>query len=109
MAAIHINGKTYKGNNVTIDGKTLIIDGEIHNLDKNVIKVELFGNVENLIVGSADVMVEGDILGNLKTGSGDVECKMIHGSVSTGSGDVEANYIKGDVSTKSGDIEYSAK
>lgn len=103
---ISVNGKSYVGNNVTvagnkvyIDGKlsddedskeiTIIVDGNIDKLDVDVADfIRVNGNVNSVKTISGDVEVYGDCSGNVKTMSGDVECKSIAGDVETMSGDI---------------------
>jgi len=105
-STISINGKSYVGNNVTvagnkvyIDGKlsdgeeskeiTIIVDGNIDKLDVDVAnQIRVNGDVKSLKTTSGDVEVYGNVDGNVKTMSGDVECKSIAGDVETMSGDI---------------------
>lgn len=120
-------GKSYtiKGNKIErcdgqwyADGKAVDCDdlgGEYE--DRNVVSIEITGQVENLYTTSGNVTVNGnvgrintgsgdvkcDTANTISTGSGDVECDVAN-SVSTGSGDVHCDCINGSVSTCSGDI-----
>lgn len=103
-----INGKRYRGNNITMNNGRVIIDGVDVTGDDSVrvhIETIIFeGNVNTINVGSSNVNVLGMVCGNVKTASGDVTCGDVMSGVSTMSGDVHAKTIKGNVSTMSGDI-----
>ena len=106
-----INGKTYKGHNISIINGVVYIDGKIadkSNASLNTtIIVKITGNVDSISTESGDVEVTGHA-GKISTGSGDVStgggCA---GTISTGSGDVDINgQVYGSVKTDSGDIRY---
>ena len=106
-----INGKTYKGHNISIINGVVYIDGKIadkSNASLNTtIIVKITGNVDSISTESGDVEVTGHA-GKISTGSGDVStgggCA---GTLSTGSGDVDINgQVYGSVKTDSGDIRY---
>lgn len=112
--SVNINrgGKTYtiKGNTIEkidgrwyADGKAVdwdSIGGEYE--ERNVISIEINGDVQNLATTTGDVTVNGNVQ-NVRTGSGDVRCETAT-NVNTGSGDVHSKNITGMVSTGSGDI-----
>ena len=105
-----INGKTYKGNNISIIDGVIYIDGKIadkSNASLNTtIIVKITGNVDSISTESGDVEVTGHA-GKISTGSGDVSTGNCAGAISTGSGDVEINgQVYGSVKTGSGDIRY---
>lgn len=105
-----INGKTYKGNNISIIDGVIYIDGKIadkSNASLNTtIIVKITGNVDSISTESGDVEVTGHA-GKISTGSGDVSTGNCAGAISTGSGDVDINgQVYGSVKTVSGDIRY---
>lgn len=105
-----INGKTYKGNNISIIDGVIYIDGKIadkSNASLNTtIIVKITGNVDSISTESGDVEVTGHA-GKISTGSGDVSTGNCAGAISTGSGDVDINgQVYGSVKTGSGDIRY---
>ena len=105
-----INGKTYKGNNISIIDGVIYIDGKIadkSNASLNTtIIVKITGNVDRISTESGDVEVTGHA-GKISTGSGDVSTGNCAGAISTGSGDVDINgQVYGSVKTGSGDIRY---
>lgn len=105
-----INSKTYKGSNISINDKIIIIDGkEIPNDSKDIF-IKINGNVKIIEIEEGNIDVSGNVE-SIKTMSGDVDVKGdIHGNVKTMSGDVEANgSIDGNVSTMSGDITEGEK
>ena len=102
---IVINGKSYIGNSVSIKNNKITIDGNVIETEEKNIKIEIqgdieelkvdecdsvkvTGNVKNLTTMSGDVTVKGDVSGNVKTMSGDVECGKVGGNISTMSGDI---------------------
>jgi len=110
-SVISINGKTIQVNRGTIsiiDGKVLIggkdisdlkeieekeinitIEGSVEKLEIDYCaKVQVNGNAQNVKTASGDVNVSGDVLGNIQTMSGDVDCGNVGGGVSTMSGDI---------------------
>ena len=107
-STVRINGKTYKGNNITVKNDVVYIDGKKVD-DKNntskTITIEVVGDVKEIKTGSGDVNVHGNS-GPVKTGSGDVDIHgEVSGSVTTMSGDVEiTGDVNDNVTTMSGDI-----
>jgi acetyl/propionyl-CoA carboxylase alpha subunit len=102
---IVINGKSYTGNSVSIKNNKITIDGSVIETEEKNIKIEIQGDIEelkvdecdsvkvtgsvkNLTTMSGDVTVKGDVSGNVKTMSGDVECGKVGGNISTMSGDI---------------------
>ena len=105
-----INGKTYKGNNISIIDGVIYIDGKIadkSNASLNTtIIVKITGNVDSISTDSGDVEVTGHA-GKISTGSGDVSTGNCAGAISTGSGDVDINgQVYGSVKTGSGNVRY---
>ena len=95
-----IDGTSYRGTNIQITGKRVIVDGVDQNADLGpVIDVQVHGDVESLDLEAGTVKAES--VGTIKTVSGDVS-----GPVSTVSGDVQAGAVSGPVSTISGDVRH---
>lgn len=106
MASFNINGKTYSGNNISINDDHIIIDGRsvLTGSDK-VINIAIVGDVSSLQVDVCEkIGVKGSV-GTVKTQSGNVECGNVSGSVKTMSGNVECGTVEGSVSTMSGNIK----
>ena len=118
-----INGKCYIGNKIHITNGKVIINGQDQTPDSKEINIQvqgdigelkidtcqkcvINGNVTHFLGGSCDIEINGDIIGNLQTGSGDVECGNIGGNIKTGSGDVKCGNVSGGVETGTGDIKY---
>ena len=103
---VTVNGKVYDGNNVTIKGSRIYIDGRLAECDDREITIIVNGNANNIISGSGNVTVKGDVTGGFSTMSGDAHVeKNVYGNVRTMSGDVEVGGdITGGVETMSGDI-----
>ena len=80
------------GKDVTPDEKVIhiTISGDVNELKVDVCEsITVEGNVESLKTISGDVKVKGDVKGDIKTTSGDVDCGNVGGSISTTSGDVK--------------------
>jgi len=100
---ITINGKTYTGNDVSINNGQVIIDGVVQEeIKEHVIHVVVNGGIDSISMGSGSVTA--NTVGSVKTGSGDVECDDIRGDVKTGSGSVRCKQISGNVKTGSGNV-----
>ena len=100
-----INGKEYKGNNVSISGDNVIIDGVTQDGSlSGPVNVVVHGDV-NTIENQAGSVTAHNVH-QISTGSGDVKCNNVAGSVRTGSGDVECGIISGNVRTGSGDVVH---
>jgi len=99
-----VNGQTYEGNSVIIEGDgNVIVNGEIVSCcDQKHISVEVNGDVDVLTASSGEVTAKD--VGRLSTASGDVKCENVGGSIKTASGDVECTSVAGDVQTASGDV-----
>lgn len=102
---IRINGiEVSFGRKVRIENGRVKVDGEDVTPEGKVIKIEIQGNVDSLMVDRCDtVQVAGDV-GSLEVKAGDVTCRDVSGSVSTMAGDVNCNNVGGSVRTMSGDI-----
>lgn len=87
-----------------VDGKRFNFDGEQMDLEQDIVKIEILGNVEKLQCETGDVTVNGDV-GTIQTKSGDVQCNEA-ATISTMSGDVTCKGRPNSVSTISGDINY---
>lgn len=109
---IHRNGKKYQlcGERIEQRGNEWYINGELFNFDEemdfeqSLIKIEIKGEVQQLITQSGEVTVNGDV-NNLKTTSGDVSCDYAM-NINTVSGDVTCKGKPQYVNTVSGDINY---
>ena len=105
-STININGKTYTGKNIQIDGKgNVIIDGKNVESNDKVINIEITGDIQSLDVASCQSINVSGMVNTLNTVSGDVTCGDVNLSVKTTSGDVKAKNIGGSVTTISGDVE----
>jgi hypothetical protein len=113
MATVTVNGQSYSGKNITVNGNTVVVDGVTASVTTRVLKIEIVGDIESLscescdslhIKGnvkqlstmSGDVDIEGDVI-SVTTASGDVTCKNINGPVKTISGDITCRNMTGDM------------
>lgn len=101
---VTIDGKSFTGKNIRIDGNKVIVDGETQDGELvGDISVQVAGNVDELSSVSGDIIVNGNAA-RVSSTSGDISCEDVSGDVKTVSGDVNADYIMGNVNTVSGDI-----
>ena len=92
-----------RGNDWYVDGKLFTFDEEV-DFEQSVIKIEIQGEVQQLVTQSGDVTVNGDV-NNVRTISGDVSCNYAM-NINTTSGDVTCKGRPQYVNTTSGDINY---
>lgn len=98
------------GSNISVINGRVFVDGkEYTDEDKNVkykdITIVVNGSPEVVRNESGNIIVRGDVKGNVGAASGDIEISgNVGGNVSTLSGDVRAKSIYGQVSTVSGDV-----
>ena len=106
VTSISINGNSYAGKNISINGDKVIVDGVEQPLVlPKKINITVEGNVHSVTTTSGNIKAK-DVV-SVQTTSGDIECSNVAGSVSTVSGDVVCNDISGKASTVSGDIIYT--
>jgi len=102
-SSVTINGKTYVGRNITINGNKVSVDGNVVeeavniniNVTGNVEKInttgdiEVHGNVGSAETGAGDIAIEGNVSGDVETGAGDIEViGVVFGDVETGAGSI---------------------
>ena len=83
---VTINGKTYRGNNISIQNGTVYIDGKLADdsaPDENgILEVQITGDV-SLVECDRSVTVNGNVTGNVQA-AGSVTCDDVGGSVEAG-------------------------
>lgn len=85
---ITINGQSYNGKEAEL---RMFVDGkEQAGSFTGSIKIEIYGDCEEVETMSGDVQVNGNS-GRVKTMSGNVRCKNVSGNVQTMSGDIITN------------------
>lgn len=100
---IVIDGKTFAGSNIQINGNKVIVDGVTQDGELvGDINITVNGDVES--IENTNGMVSANNVGSVRTTNGDVTCVDVSGDVSTTNGDVRASKIIGRVSTVNGDI-----
>ena len=100
-----VDGREFVGNNVSIKNGKVIVDGKTQDGELvGDINVTVHGDVQLLVSGSGSVTAES--VGEISTGSGDVNCANVAGSIRTGSGDVDCSHVGGSVRTGSGDVNH---
>jgi hypothetical protein len=105
MATIRINNANYSGHSVTISNGRVLIDGKDLTPDSKNINIEVIGDVNEIQVDSCnELVVKGNVLGNVSSTSGDIRCGNVAGNANSVSGDIKANRIFGKASSVSGDI-----
>lgn len=103
-STVTIDGRTFNGRNVTIQGDKVIVDGEEQTGSLiGPVTVVVNGNADSVETTSGTVRITGSA-GRVKTMSGDVHCGDVQGDVGTMSGDVTCAAIAGNAKTMSGDI-----
>lgn len=91
---ITVNGRTYSGNNITINNNQVIIDGVVQgDLDDKKIEVTILCNVDR-ITSDESIHIKGNVNGNVESGTS-VNCDKIIGSVTAGTS-VNCDDIHGD-------------
>ena len=105
---IIINGKKYEGQNLSIINNRVIIDGkdvtdkdddskvinihcesDINSIEvDNCNKLEVLGDAGHITTTNGNVIIGGNVSGDVKTTNGNVKCENINGSVSTKNGNV---------------------
>lgn len=72
---VTINGNQFAANNVTITNDSINIDGNASCFNSKQTKVSVEGDVESIITGSGDVVVESGNIDKVQTGSGNISYK----------------------------------
>ena len=103
MGTITIGGKTYVGNNISINNNVVKIDGKVTECG-HPYTISVSGDVDKLEVDACESVTVVGSVQSVKTMSGDVKCGDVRGGVQTMSGDVDAKVISGPTTTMSGDI-----
>lgn len=104
--SITIDGKTFSGRSVSINGDQVIVDGVVQQGTLvGPVSVVVNGNVEKLEMSNGDVEVSGEV-GSIRTSTGDVMCRDVKGDVITSTGDVTCGSVGGGVKTSTGDINH---
>ena len=107
---VTINGETYSGYNIKIDNNQVYVDGKLQTQSlTGAIIVTVNGDCSSLNTISGDVVIQGNVTGNVVSTSGDVDIKgSVSGNINTVSGDVSVsrphtekiNTISGDINVK---------
>lgn len=93
---VRINGKTYVGNNISINGSNIVIDGNIQEeIDEKKIEVSVLCNVDK-IVSDKSIVIRGDVIGDIEAKM-NVICDKVTGNVNVGM-NVNCDDIGGNVS-----------
>lgn len=110
MSQIVVNGVGFQGNNITIRSGNVIIDGNDVTPESKTINISVVGDITTLSVSSCDkITVKGNV-DSISTQNGDVEIAgNVTGDVKTMSGDVDCGDIGGSIKTMSGDIKHRSK
>jgi hypothetical protein len=107
---VTINGKTYKGNNVSMINNKVFIDGKEvtgDDSDSKVINIKIEGNIETLSIDSCDKL---DVIGdcgvvNSKNGNISISGN-VNGDVTNKNGNISCGNVSGDVDNKNGNISH---
>lgn len=103
--SVTINGKTYKGRNITVTDTNVIIDGKEVDIADRKVEIIINGNVGDVSTASGKVDVKGDAK-SVSTAYGDVKvASSVTNYVDTKSGSIEiGGDVGGNVRTTSGDV-----
>lgn len=98
-----IDGKTFVGSNIQINGNKVVIDGVTQDGELvGDINITVNGDVES--IENTKGIVSAHNVGSVKTTNGDVTCADVSGDVETTNGNVKASKILGKVRTVNGGI-----
>lgn len=89
---VTINGKTYVGNNISINGNRVIIDGNVQIEDNKKPEITILCNVEKIICEES-IVIKGNITGDVEAGTS-ISCGNINGNATAGSS-INCDDIKG--------------
>jgi len=107
---ISINGRVYKGNNVSINGDVILIDGKpAEGLeDAKTITVRVEGDIESLSIDNCDeINVNGNVE-QVSSKSGNIIVKgSVSGDILNKNGNIICGSVGGDVSNKNGSIIHN--
>lgn len=105
-STVQINGISYTGKNVTINGDKVVVDGVIQTQSlAGPITVTVQGSCDSVSTASGDIYINGNS-GRVTATSGDIDViGNVEGSIQTVSGDVNVRRTHtNNISTVSGDI-----
>lgn len=95
MGKTIINGKTYNGNSISIQGDRVIIDGNIVESVNKGIKIEIVHGPIDSIYSDKSLTIVGNINGNVAAG-GSVSCDTVVGNITTKKS-VACDDVEGDI------------
>ena len=104
---ISINGKRFKGKNVTIINNEVYIDNVKQNVYEQQIKIVIEGNCEVVETQSGDVVIQGRSH-TITTSNGNVNAFMVSGDITTVNGNVTCKDVSGSVKTVNGSIQHNS-
>ena len=107
---VRVNGKTYRGNNITIINGEVFIDGtkaeELE--DEKVINVVVDGNINTLDVDYCDKLEVTGECGSVTSKNGNIQVKgNVGGDVNNKNGNIVCRDVGGNAETKNGDVIHS--
>jgi hypothetical protein len=102
MGSVKVNGQTFEGDNISISGNKVYIDGKLVNegdsSDKSGIKIIVQSGTFNKIQSDESLNISGKVIGNIKA-LGSVNCDDVQGHI-TSRGSVNCDDVYGDISAK---------
>ena len=105
MASITINGDNFSGNNITMNGNKIFIDGKEHKTTDKIVNILVHGDVKSITAPGANEVIVSGSCDIIKTTSGDIEVGGDVGTITATSGDVKVDgEVGGNVTTMSGDV-----
>jgi hypothetical protein len=101
-----IGDSKFVGDNVSIVGGKVIIDGVEQSMDVSnqpQIDVTVYGDIKDIELGGGNLKCE-NVGGDVEVRGGNVTCNDIEGSVSSRGGNVTCGKVGGDVSSRGGNV-----
>ena len=105
-----INGRVFQGNNVSIAGEKIIIDGKAQSTsyyDEKEIIIVINGNAENVSCEVGNITVQGYVSKNVKNTNGNIEIGGdVGGDVKNTNGSISCGNVAGDIDTTNGSVNH---
>lgn len=103
---ITIDGKTFSGKSVQINGNKVVVDGVTQEGELvGDISVVVNGDCETVDSSNANVTVKGSV-GSIRTTNGEIICGPVGGEVSSNNGNISCGTVAGGVKTINGNIRH---
>lgn len=106
---ITINGVSFSGNNIQIINDKVIVDGKDLTPETKEINIVVDGDlIGNLEFHNGKAEIKGGVHKSVKSHNGDIKIgSVVGGDVSSHNGNIECGHISGSVKTKNGNIKHN--